>query len=781
MSTIISISRIERAALAPGNKPKQGTRFYLSIPIDYSDNRKRVKTMKKSHVIFLCITLLLANLAVAEEGMWLFNAVPKDKIKAQYGFEPTQDWLDHVRLASVKFSGGSGSFVSPDGLLMTNHHIGAGCINAISTTAKDYMKTGFYAPAQADEVRCPNMSVQVLEGIEDITDKVNAAVKDAPPAEAAKIQQTALTNLQNDCRTATKLNCQAVSMYSGMMYSMYKYKAYSDVRLVFAPEYGMAFFGGDPDNFEYPRYDLDVTFLRVYEDNKPVHPEQYFAWSKNGAKKDELVFVSGHPGTTARLNTLAQLEFLRDIQYPITLASGTRSVEDLIKRSAASEEIRRSLERQLFSAQNTLKGNKGYYSGLLDKELMAAKAKDENQLRKAFMADAKLKAQYGDPWKDVEDYYKALREGNLYAERQYFPYLAAQGGPGGRGGGGGRGGPGGPGGLGAAATAGGFRGVLPDMARLLVRAVTENAKPEAERNANFRDSAAVEKRLFVADTVNRADDIAALAASLAETNKFMPGNPIVAKALSGKTPEQAAQDIITNTKVGDVDFRKQLYAGGKDAVGNSTDPLLVLVRAAEVEAARVNEEYNKRVVPLEAARNEAETKIAKIRFAVQGLTSPPDANGTLRLSYGSVKGYVEDGLGTVPKGTKLAPFTTIGQALDYATKHQNKDPYQLPDSWIKAKGEVNKKTPLDFVSTNDVIGGNSGSPVLNKNAEIVGLIFDGNFQMLPGRFQYTGKINRSVSVDSRAILEAVRHIYNATALADELTGAAAKATKPGGK
>jgi hypothetical protein len=736
--------------------------------------------MKKSYVIFLCIAVLLANLAFAEEGMWLFNAVPKDKIKARYGFEPTQDWLDHVRLSSVKFGGGSGSFVSPNGLVLTNHHIGAGCINAISTTAKDYMKTGFYAPTQADEVRCPNMSVQVLQGIEDITDKVNAALKDVPPAEAAKAQQTVITNLQNDCRTATKLNCQAVPMYSGMMHYMYEYKAYSDVRLVFAPEYAAAFFGGDPDNFEYPRYDLDVTFLRVYEDNKPAHTEDYFSWSKDGAKKDELVFVSGHPGTTARLNTLAQLEFLRDVQYPITIASGTRSVEELIKQSAVSEEERRRLERTLFNAQNSLKGNKGYYSGLLDKELMAAKAKDENQLRKAFMADAKLRAQYGDPWKDVEDYYKALREGNLYVERQYFPYLAGPGGPGGRGGGAaGRGGPGGRGG--GPSTAGGFRGALPDLARLLVRAVTENAKPEADRNPGYRDSAAVEKRLFAVEDINKADDIAALAASLAEMNKFMPGNPIVARALNGKSPEQAARDIINGTRIGDVDFRKQLYGGGQDGVANSADPLIVLVRAGEAEAVRVNDEYDKKVVPLEAARNEAETKIAKIRFALQGLTYPPDANSTLRLSYGSIKGYVEDGLGTVPKGTKVAPFTTFGRAFDYAARHQNKDPYQLPDSWMKAKDEVNKKTPLDFVSTNDVIGGNSGSPVINKNAEIVGLIFDGNFQMLPGRFQYTGKINRSVSVDSRAILEAVRHIYKATALADELTGAAAKATKPAGK
>jgi len=741
--------------------------------------------MKKSYAIFLCAALLLGNFALAEEGMWLFNAVPKDKLKARYGFEPTQAWLDHMQRSSVKFGGGSGSFVSPNGLVMTNHHIGAGCINALSTTAKDYMKTGFYAPTQADEVKCPNMTVQFLMGIEDITAKVNAALKDVPATDAAR-QRTTLNTLQTECGTATKLTCQAVSMYSGAMYFMYKYKPYNDVRLVFAPEYDMAFFGGDPDNFEYPRYDLDVTFLRVYEDSKPVHPEHYFSWSKSGAKKNELVFVSGHPGSTQRLNTVAQLEFIRDIQYPIQIEGQARAIADLIKRSAASEETRRSLERQLFNQQNTAKATKGYYSGLLDKELMAIKAKDENQLRQAFLKDPKLKAQYGDPWKDIADYYKAQRDGNLYATRQYFPYSSGQGAPGGRGGPGapgGRGGQGAPGGRGGSQAAGAgapgaFRGALPDLVLMLARAVTEKEKPEAERSATFRDTAAVEQRLFATDQKFDKDaDAATLAGTLAEMTKFLPGHPIVAKALNGKTPEQAAKDIIAGTKIDSVEFRKQLYAGGKDGLAGSADSLVVLVRAAEAEGMRVNEEWAKKVTPLEAARTAAETSIAKIRFAVQGFSYPPDANSTLRLSYGSVKGFVEDGLGTVPKGTKLAPFTTMAEAYAYAAKHGNQAPYKLPDSWMNAKGKVNGKVPLDFVSTNDIIGGNSGSPVLNKNAEVVGLIFDGNIQMLPGRFQFGEKMNRAVSVDSRGIIEAARSIYHATALVDEIIGTAAGAAK----
>jgi hypothetical protein len=735
--------------------------------------------MKKFYAFFLCAVLSLGCVAVAEEGMWLYNAVPKDKLKSLYGFEPTQDWLDHMRLSSVKFQGGSGSFVSADGLLMTNHHIGRGCINAISSTSKDYMKTGFYAPTPAEEVKCPNMSVQVLQGIEDITTKVNEALKDIPASEAASRQRSTISTLQSECATASKLTCTAVPMYSGSMYFMYKYKPYTDVRLVFAPEYAMAFFGGDPDNFEYPRYDLDVTFLRVYEDNKPVRSQHFFSWSRNGAKKNELVFVSGHPGSTQRLGTVAQLEFIRDIQYPIQIAGYERTIADLIKRSAESEETRRSLEGQLFGQQNSAKATKGYYSGLLDKELMSLKTKDENQLRAAFQKDEKLKTQYGDPWKDIADYYQAQREGNLYAARQYFPYSSGQAGPGGRGGGvpGGRGGQ--PSGAG---TPGAFRGGLPDLALMLVRAVSEREKPETERSAAFRDTAAVEQRLFATDQkIDRAGDATNLGTTLAEMNKFLPGHLIVAKALNGRIPDQAAKDIIAGTKIGDVDFRKQLYAGGKDAVVNSDDPLVSLVRTAEAEGKRVSDEWTRKVVPLEAARNAAETNIARIRFAVQGFSYPPDANSTLRLSYGSVKGYVEDGLGTVPKGTKLAPFTTIGQAFDYAAKHDNKDPYRLPESWLKAKDKVNKKTPLNLVSTNDIIGGNSGSPVLNKNAEVVGLIFDGNIQMLPGRFQFVDRMNRAVSVDSRAIVEALRNIYNAAPLADELTGRPATAANKGAK
>jgi hypothetical protein len=723
--------------------------------------------MKKFCAIFVCFAFLLSNFGLAEEGMWLFTAVPEAKIKSQYGFMPTQEWLDHVRLASVKFPGGSGSFVSSNGLVMTNHHIGAGCINAISSTAKDYMKIGFYAPTQSDEVKCPNMSIRVLQGIEDITDKVNAALKDVPAGNSAATLLTAFLKLSDDCERATKLQCQPVTMYSGAMYFMYEYKSYNDVRLVFAPEFDIVFFGGDPDNFEYPRYDFDVSFLRVYENNKPVHTEHYFSWSKDGAKNNELVFVSGHPGTTQRFATMAQLEFLRDFQYPLVVMNEARSIEGLVERSAVSEEVRRGLERQLFNQQNSYKANKGFYAGLLDKELMAAKAKDEAELRAAFMKDANLKAQYGDPWKDVANFYGAQREGNLYLTRYFFPFPgSAQGGRIG-----GAEAVTGRSSSGSAGPAGAFQGGMPDLALLLIRAVTEKDKPVTDRIAAFRNTAAVEQKLFAArQNINLESDIASLIVTLGDMHKFIPENPVVAKALRGRTPEQAAREIAAATKIIDIDFRKQVYDGGKSAIESTDDPLLALVYAAEEEGRRTREEWTAKVVPLEAARNEADSKIAKIRFAIRGLASPPDANSTLRLSYGAIKGYVDDGSGTVPKGTKLEPFTTIGQVYAYSLKHGSKEPYRLPESWIKAKEKVNAKTPLNFVSTADLAAGNSGSPVLNKKAEIVGLIFDGNIQMLPGRFQYESKLGRSISVDSRAIIEALRNIYNEAPLADELDG-----------
>src|SRR5579864_7487981 len=344
---------------------------------------ERSSAMKRFLSILLACAFIFSTLATADEGMWLYNAPPKDRIKAKYGFDLTQQWLDHVRLSSVRFNnGGSGSFVSPDGLTFTNHHVGAGCVQQLSTEGHDYIKTGFYAKTEAEEVKCPNLELNQLVGIEDVTEKINAGVKsEMATAEIGTAQRAAMSQVEKDCTTSTGLRCDVVTFYSGQVYNLYKYKKYTDVRLVFAPEFDIAFFGGDPDNFTYPRYDLDITFFRVYENDKPAHLDNYLKWSPTGVSENELIFVSGHPGSTSRLLSVAQLDFLRDMQYPMVLKLIARRLAVLDDFSKQSEENARIAKEDIFGLQNSQKAIAGYQSGLLDKAIMEKKAADEARLR----------------------------------------------------------------------------------------------------------------------------------------------------------------------------------------------------------------------------------------------------------------------------------------------------------------------------------------------------------------------------------------------------------------
>ena len=386
--------------------------------------------MKRIFSILLACTFLSSSLALADEGMWLYNAPPKDKIKAKYGFELTQQWLDHVRLSSVRFNnGGSGSFVSPDGLTFTNHHVGAECVQQLSTGGHDYIKTGFYAKTQAEEAKCPNLELNQLVGIEDVTEKINAGVKPGmSAADAGQAQRAAMSDVEKNCSTSTGLRCDVVIFYSGQVYNLYKYKKYTDVRLVFAPEFDIAFFGGDPDNFTYPRYDLDITFFRVYENGKPAHLDNYLKWSSTGVKDGDLIFVSGHPGNTGRLLTMAQLEFLRDVQYPAALKYYARRIEVLQKFSKESEENARIAQEDIFGLQNSQKAITGYEAGLRDKTIMDQKAADEAKLRASFKADPK-NAGAGDPWEEIAQAIKvhqAIYPNLTYLERlRGFPHLPA--------------------------------------------------------------------------------------------------------------------------------------------------------------------------------------------------------------------------------------------------------------------------------------------------------------------------------------------------------------------
>jgi Peptidase S46 len=687
--------------------------------------------MKRFLVVLLTYAFVCSTVATADEGMWLYNAAPKDKIKAKYGFEVTQAWLDHVRLSSVRFNnGGSGSFVSPDGLTFTNHHVGAACVQQLSTEGHDYIKTGFYAKTQAEEAKCPDLELNQLVGIEDVTDKINAVVKaDMSAAAAGTAQRGAMSQVEKDCATSTGLRCDVVTFYSGQVYNLYKYKKYTDVRLVFAPEFDIAFFGGDPDNFTYPRYDLDITFFRVYENGKPAHLDNYLKWSPTGVQENDLIFVSGHPGNTGRLLTVSQLEFLRDVQYPSILDILQKRISMLQSFSKESPENARIAKEEIFGLQNSLKALDGYQQGLLDKTMMQTKSADEAKLRASFKADPTNSA-VTDPWEEIAQAMKlqqSVYPSMTYLERlRLFPRLA-------------------------------------QIARTLVRAATEKPLPNQDRLREFRDSAlpSLEQQTFSDEPIYKNLETANMTESLTEMQEALgKDNPDVKKMLGGKTPADAAKDMIGNTKLDDVAVRKQLYEGGKAAIDASTDPLIVVMRAIDPNARAARKEFEDKV---ESVVRRDGTLIAKARFAQSGFSQPPDATFTLRLSYGAVKGYKENG--------KAIPFATnIGGAFEHATEHGSQTPYNLPESWLKSKPKLDLATPLNFVSTADIIGGNSGSPTVNKKGEVVGIIFDGNIQSLAWNFVYSDVQGRAISVDSRAIQEALRKIYGATALADELMG-----------
>ncbi len=687
--------------------------------------------MKRFLPAFLLMACLLCSVfTLADEGMWLFNAFPKQKVKAKYGFEPTQQWLDHVRLGSVRFNnGGSGSFVSADGLTFTNHHVGAVCIQQLSTGGHDYMKAGFYAKTPAEEAKCPNLELNQLVGIEDVTAKVNAAVKPAmTTAQVGQAQRAAMSSIEQDCAKSTGLRCDVVVLYSGEVYNLYKYKKYTDVRLVFAPEFDAAFFGGDPDNFTYPRYDLDITFFRVYENGKPAHVDNYLHWSPSGVKDGELVFVSGNPGSTGRLLTTAQLEYLRDVDYPSRLESYTRRINLLQNFGSQSAENARIAQEELFGLQNSFKAVTGYLGGLKDKQEMDKKAADQEMQHAAFKAKNPNAA---DPWQEIASAVKV--EKDIYLPLTYLERRR------------------------------GYNSELATIARHLVRVTEEKTNPNGERLREYRDSAlpSLEQQIFSTAPIYKSLETVTLGDSLAQMQQALgASNPDVQKSLNGKTPEEAAKEAIANTKLDDVAVRKQLYEGGKQAIEASTDPLIMMMRAIDPDARAVRKQFEDDV---ESVERRDGALIAKARFEKAGFTEPPDATFTLRLSYGAVKGYEEG-------GKNIPYFTTIGGAFKHEAEHGSKPPYQLPQSWIDAKSKLKLNTPLNYVSTADIIGGNSGSPTVNKNGEVVGIIFDGNIQSLVWNFFYDDKQARAVHVDSRGIIEALRDIYHADGLANELAG-----------
>src|SRR5687767_13258514 len=684
----------------------------------------------------LCALILVAFAAqavpvFADEGMWPFNNVPRAEIERKYKFKITDDWLRKVQLASVRFNnGGSGSFVSPNGLVLTNYHIVEDIVGELSTAQKDYAKEGFVAHSQAEELKAEGLELNVLESIEDVTERVQGSVNaNMSAAEANAARRAAISAIESESNKATGLRSDVVTLYQGGQYNLYRYKKYTDVRLVFVPEFQAAFFGGDPDNFNFPRFNIDMALVRVYENDQPVKVENYFKWSKTGAKEGDLVFVTGHPGSTSRLNTVAHLESLRESGIPLLIRMLESRRAMLKQYMAQGEEQTRRAQNELNSIENSLKVYKGQLAGLQDPKLMTKKREAEARLRKAIAADKRMTEEYGAAWDAIA---KARRDLAQYERDRRFLDLAA-----------------------------GFNSQLFTYARNLVRLAEESEKPDTERLPEFTTTrrAALEAALF-ADTPLYLDfEKLKLADSLAFLQReYGPDSPVTREVLNGKTPDLRAGELIDGTKLTEVEFRKQLFAGGRKAVAESNDPMIVLARSIDQEARAARKRYEEEVVAVERGNY---AKIARALFEREGTKLYPDATFTLRLSYGAVKGYQEN-------GKWVPPFTTLGGLYARSKKFNHAFPYTLPPRWTSKRAAVNPRTPFNFVSTNDITGGNSGSPTINKNRELVGLIFDGNIQSLVGSFDYDESVNRSISVDVRGMLEILRKVFGANAVADEL-------------
>lgn len=679
--------------------------------------------MKRTRLFLLFLT---ASLLFADEGLWLFNSVPEARLAKQFGFQPSKEWLEHVRLASVRIGGGSGSFVSPGGLILTNHHVASRCIQNVSSKEHNYMRDGFYAASLGDELKCPGLEVQVLLDIQDVTARVNAAVTfSSGAAEAAAQRRAAMSAIEKECVTAHGGACNVVTLYSGALYHLYRYKKYTEVRLVFAPEETIAFFGGDPDNFTYPRYDLDITFLRAYEHGKPASTPDFLRWSRTGARARELTLVSGHPGSTDRFITLAQLEYFRDVSYPRALRYLSSVIRALKEYGARSEENHRVARDKLFGAENSFKVRDGELKGMRGPWLVEAKRQSENKLRSAMAADPRIRKEVGDAFEQISRAYASWRP-------ESKEYLLESG-----------------------AT---FCDLF-SIARHLYRLAGERPKPNGERLREYTDAAlpSLELRLF-ASTPITAELEALMLQKYFEllSGELGAAHPAVQKILLGRTPEAAARDYVSTSKLADVAERKRL-ASDPAAVRASEDGMVRLAAILDPYARAIRQKYEDSV---EEVERDSASRIARARFAIYGMSEYPDATGTLRLSFGAIQGYRN------AQGSPVAWSTTFDGLYKRAT---GVDPYKLPQRWLERKSTLKTPVELNFVSTADIIGGNSGSPTLNARGEVIGIVFDSNYEAMHNRFVYgKDRGERCVHVAAQGILEALRSVYGATRILDEL-------------
>ena len=676
------------------------------------------------------VLLLIGGFTLsAEEGMFLPNRLPVEILRGRYSFNITPYWRRLIQQASVRFPNGSGSFVSSKGLVFTNHHIGLDCAEKLSSEEANIVEDGFFAQTRAEEKKCPDLELNVLETIEDVTEKVMASVtSEMSTEEANRARRATMNTLENEESSRTGLKCEMVTLWHGAQYQLYCYERYADVRLVFMPELGIARFGGDPDNFEFPRYVLDVAFFRAYEDEEPVKPGAFFRWRRTAVQEDELVFVTGHPGRTERLETAATLQFLRDTAYPQLLNILRRFEIALQQFSIEGTEEARIADKELFGIQNSRKAYTAFLRKLQDPAFMRAKEEAEEALQMRLEGRRELHLRYGSSWDDIAG-------AEMDRSLNYTKWRMLE-------------------------RASGFYSKLFDMARILIRLTTEREKPNAERLRGYTDRSIprLEQVLFSTAPIYESLEVATLSESLAMLVETLGADDdLVQELLAGKRPGEQAYELVRGTRLKDVAFRKELAQGGISAVRASRDPMIELALAVDPIArslGKINEEADE-------LKRQGSTKLFQAIRELDGTTGYPDATFTLRVSYGTVKGYREVG--------RRIPFATNFEGLyRRAEEHENLRPWKLPDRWLERKDRLNLKTHLDFVSTNDITGGNSGSPVISRQGEVVGIIFDSNIQGLGNGFAFSDVQARAVSVSAPAVVDALKKVYDAGTLAEEL-------------
>lgn len=680
-------------------------------------------------LLLAVIAIFSCSAALADEGLWTLDNLPHQALAERYDFKPTQDWVDTLQRASVRLAGGcSGGFVSPEGLVLTNHHCVSRCIAQLSSRTENLLEQGFLARSRDEEAICPEIELNQLESITDVTSEVEKPAEGLSDAQAKTARKAAMASLESECAQAdVHRRCDVVSLYEGGRYHLYRYRRFQDVRLVFAPETAIAAFGGDPDNFSFPRYALDMALLRAYSEGKPVQSAEYFRIKPAGAAQDELVFVTGHPGSTQRSYTVAQLTTLRDVVLPqrLTYLSELRGVMRQFMR-LGSEQTRMA-QREYFSIENALKAYRGRHAALSESGFMEAAQQRENTLRERVSDDRRLrKSAAVEAWANIAAAQEVWRD--AYTEYSLLENLR------------------------------GYQSDLLSIARHLVRAAEERSKPNAQRLREYTDAALPQltQRLFSAAPIHKELDILTLDWSLEKLRELLgPDHPAVVQSLGSDAPRSLAQRLIRDTHLDDLATRKQLWDGGAAAIAASDDPLIAFVRRIDPSARAVRERVENEV---EAVVERNASLISRARFELDGTNSYPDATFSLRLSYGQVKGWKE-------AGEEIFPLTSLGGLIARAT---DQPPFALPPLWVERLADVDLATPFNFVTTHDIIGGNSGSPMLNRQGQLVGLIFDGNLHSLGGAYAYDGRYNRAVAVHPAIMQQALQSVYDADNLIDEL-------------